>query len=222
MVRCTQADISRTAGSLLESVSGLAYWKQKGRPYICPVRQLIALVPPHATVLDVGCGSGLFLGLLAVEGKVSAGVGFDSDPAAIATARRMLMSPLLRGAQARLSFQLRTASDPWPQGTFQVVSMIDVLHHVPLGLQRDFFGMAVSRVAPGGVLIYKDMCRSPRWRAWANRLHDLLLAKQWISCVPIDEVAGWAARDGLALEHQADIVCSLIYGHELRVFRRVR
>jgi 2-polyprenyl-3-methyl-5-hydroxy-6-metoxy-1,4-benzoquinol methylase len=100
-----------------------------------------------------------------------------------------------------------------------VVSLIDVLHHVPPGRQRAFFAGAVARVRTGGILLYKDMCRSPLWRAWANRAHDLLLARQWIHYVPLARLEAWAAEEGLQLVHRR-AYARLVYGHELLVMRK--
>ena len=56
---------------------------------------------------------------------------------------------------------------------------------------------ACDRVRLGGLLIYKDTASAPAWAAWVNRLHDLVLARQWIHYAPIADVeaiAGRAAR----------------------------
>src|SRR6266576_3469231 len=74
------------------------------------------------------------------------------------------------------------------------VSMIDVMHHVPPSFQKEFLLTACRHVRPSGLLIYKDMCRRPRWRAAANRLHDLVLARQWINYLPISQVELWAGE----------------------------
>lgn len=100
-----------------------------------------------------------------------------------------------------------------------MVSLINVVHHVPAAGQRAFVTAAVSRLKPGGVLIYKDMCRRPVWRSWANRLHDLLLARQWIRQREIAEVGEWAVALGREQQSRRDFA-RLWYGHELCVFGR--
>jgi len=187
---------------------------QRLRPYICPFEQLLPFVPPGASVLDVGCGAGLFLGLLAAEGRLGAGVGFDSAPAAIARAQRMR-----ERLGAPLEFHRLDAAARWPDGEFDVVSIVDVMHHVPPAAQRRVFLAAAARVRAGGTLLYKDMARAPAWRAWANRLHDLVMARAWIHYAPIEDVERWALEAGLALAH-AGAYNRYWYAHELRVFRR--
>lgn len=52
-----------------------------------------------------------------------------------------------------------------------------------------------------------------------NRVHDLVLARQWIHYVRTEDVERWARAEGLVLVHSAD-VDMLWYRHELRVFHR--
>jgi hypothetical protein len=99
------------------------------------------------------------------------------------------------------------------------VLMIDVLHHIPPARQREAVVAAAERVAAGGALIYKDMASRPAWRRWANTLHDLLLARQLVSYVPIAEVEHWMRQAGFSISH-AESYSRYVYGHELRVFRR--
>ncbi len=75
--------------------------------------------------------------------------------------------------------------------------MVDMMHHVPVGIRKALFEAAIDRVAPGGVLIYKDMRRRPRWRAAMDQLHDLVLARQWINHCPSEIIVEWAMQAGL-------------------------
>lgn len=193
--------------------------KQRFRPFICPFEELLPLVPSGARMLDAGCGAGLFLGLLAMEGRIRAGVGFDSAAAAISSAQRMARRAAGLGSPATLEFIRLDATAAWPEGHYDVVSLIDVLHHVPKAAQRRVFELAVRRLDSAGRLIYKDMARAPAWRAWANRLHDLALAGEWIHYVPIEEVERWAADMGLRVLEQGSFN-RYCYAHELRVFGR--
>jgi len=200
------------AGPLL--MRKLQHW----RPYICPFEELIRHVPDNATVLDAGCGGGLFLALVAASGKRIIGRGFDISPVAIRTAQEM--SNRAAKAGSTLHFEVRPVSDQWPGGQYDVVSLIDVAHHVPPPFQEEFLLAACRHVRPGGVLIYKDMCCRPRWRAAANSLHDLVLARQWVHYLPITRVEAWVAGASMELVYRADRLNRLWYGHELRVFRK--
>jgi 2-polyprenyl-3-methyl-5-hydroxy-6-metoxy-1,4-benzoquinol methylase len=216
-------DSSRLSAAQLSEFASRLFvdgpFTQRYRPFICPFEELLPIVPEGSSILDVGCGGGLFLGLLAAGGRIRSGLGFDSAAPAIAVAQRMRRRATAHDIKATLDFQHRGVDDPWPDGFFDVVSIIDVMHHLPPLAQRSVFEMAAARLHPSGLLIYKDMVRKPAWRAWANRLHDLLMARQWIHYVPIDQVEQWGRELGLALV-DARSFNRYCYGHELRVFKR--
>lgn len=186
---------------------------------ICPFERLISHVAPGASVLDIGCGAGLFLALLAGTVPEIAGVGFDSSVPAIDTAVKMAEKAKLSGLRADLRFIRLDVAEAWPRGLFDVVSLIDVLHHVPPASQKDVFQKATQKVKPGGLLIYKDMAAHPVFHASMNRLHDLVLARQWIHYVPIHSADHWAAASGFNLAH-AEELSRFWYRHDLRVYRR--
>ena len=213
----TPRALSRMAAGLYPEGPALFRALQRYRPYICPFETLIPEVPKGASVLDIGCGGGLFLGLVDAAGLKPAGTGFDVSPLAIRLAQGMAAKAGKAGA--RLDFQRLDADEPWPDGQYDVIAMIDVIHHVPPAAQEAVIRRASAKVKPGGVFLYKDMVKRPLWRAAANRLHDLVLARQWIHYVPVEAVERWAAAEGLTLERSA-LINRWWYGHELRVFRR--
>lgn len=215
----TPGALSAAAASLYADGPVLMRLLQKYRPFICPFELLLPNVPERACVLDVGCGGGLLLALLAATGRLARGVGFDSSVPAIKAARAMADRARERFPGVELDFERIDVGSPWPEGPFDAVCIVDVMHHVPPGAWKSVLRLAVERVMPGGVLVYKDMCRAPVWRAWANRAHDLVLARQWIRYVPVAQVEVWCKELGLLLEHRSD-AARWWYGHELRVFRK--
>ena len=100
-----------------------------------------------------------------------------------------------------------------------MASWVEVRHPSPPASQREIFHQAAARIKPGGILLYKDMAVKPWWRAWGNRLHDLLLARQWIHYAPLPQIKQWAAEAGLELQHE-ERYSRFFYGHELLVFRK--
>ncbi len=220
---CTPADLSALAASLYAQSGGGFFLRtlQRYRPFIAPFEELLPLVPPGSKVLDVGCGGGLFLHLLAAKVGLATSVGFDSSAAAITVASAVRHRTNLSGLAP--AFVCIGVQSPWPgppmhPKLFDVVSIIDVMHHVPPADQQALITAAAARVAPGGILLYKDMCRAPLWRASANHLHDLVLARQWIHYAPVEQVEVWARHAGLVLETSASFN-RFWYGHQLRVFR---
>ena len=81
--RLTAGALSRMAAEIYPEGSVLFRALQKYRPYICPFEALIEEVPEGASVLDIGCGGGLFLGLVDAAGLRPEGTGFDVSRPAI-------------------------------------------------------------------------------------------------------------------------------------------
>ena len=145
------------------------------RPYICPFEELLRRIPANATVLDVGCGAGIMSALAAGPGRAKSVTGFDISEKSIAIARGVKIADA-----CAMTFHALPAGE-FPQGEFDVVLCIDVLHHVPPAVQWDFLREVCGRVKAGGVLIFKDISPRPWWKAFANRMHDLIMARQWVN-----------------------------------------
>jgi len=212
-------DVDRVARELYVGGGTITRAMQHHRHRIAPVARLVDAIPAGSSVLDAGCGGGLLLNCLAAARLISSGHGFDSSAPAIATASSAAARLAARGAPVVPTFERRPVEAGFPEGAFDVVCLIDVLHHVPPPAQEAAFRAAASRVRPGGMLLYKDMCDAPAWRAGLNRLHDLVIARQWINYVPVEDADRWATDCGLATE-RAEWIPMLWYGHELRVYRR--
>lgn len=190
------------------------------RIYICPFERLVPIVPSGSSLLDIGCGAGLFLALLAGSLDEISATGFDTSDVAIKTAESMATRARASGLAARLRFCRLDVAAPWPIGSFDVVSLIDVMHHIPIAHQHDVFCKAVETLQPGGLLLYKDMADHPFFYALMNRLHDLVMARQWIHYVPIRQIDSWAAA--LKLQPvRAECATRLWYRHDIRVYRKL-
>ena len=210
-----KSDIRVRTRTLFADVRGLAAHRQWLRIQICPFEKLLPHVPAGSKLLDIGCGGGLFLGLLALGDPTLCATGVDSSSDAINCATRMAENLRLHG----LKFYCAGNMDTWPTHQYTVVSLIDVLHHVSPADREAFFIEAAKRVTDGGTLICKEMRPKPRWKAAANVLHDLIVAQQWIQHSTPESIETWAAKARLRL------ICHeewdrLWYAHGFWVFRR--
>ena len=79
------------------------------------------------------------------------------------------------------------------------------------------------RVRPGGKLIVKEIATRPRWRALANQLHDLILARQWVQHIHEDDI-----RSGIDVRQVPGSwlpevrINTFWYGHIVLIFERSR
>lgn len=209
-------EIRRAARKVYTQAPVLVRVRQSLRSRICPYEAMLELVPKAARVLDVGCGAGLFLFLLAGMDRVSDGLGLDASASAIGCGREIAQKADFGG---RLRFEEFDATGDWPAERFDVVSLIDLLHHIPRERQATVLISAAGCVQEGGILLYKDMTRRPRWKAAANRLHDLVLARQWVHYPAAEEVVRLVGQLGLVKEKSV-LIDRLWYRHHLMVFRR--
>jgi SAM-dependent methyltransferase len=213
--RSTSSEASRALWTMYQVTSPFQRSLAALRPYICPVAPILDSVQIGTTVLDIGCGNGLALSLLARFRHIECGVGVEISPRAVAAARQVSAF-----ANLPLTYLEAPTFDCWPDEMFDAVTMIDVLHHVPKKLRRKFVLTALDRVANGGRFVYKDMTSSPWWRVAWNAFHDLLLARQLVHVEPIASVVEWAASAGFQPTHTEAYSACAVYGHELVVFER--
>lgn len=102
-------------------------------------------------VLDYGCGAATLLRLMAEEGVTASLAGTDVSEGMLAEAERR-WPERFRAARPELRAQ-RGARTPFPDGSFDLVVISAVLHHVPLG-ERPGVYAELRRVArPGGQVV---------------------------------------------------------------------
>lgn len=213
----TPTTLSTVAKKIYMNGPTLTRWLQHWRPYNCPFDHIIEKVPKDAVVLDIGCGGGLLLGMLAYLKRIHGGVGFDFSGNAIEVANLMIKN---LPEDHNLTFHHLSVLDAWPEGKFDVVTMIDVMHHLPRDAQEEVFHQAAEKIKLGGYLIYKDIPMLPLWRNFANTVHDVLIAREIPHYVPSERINRWAIDADLTIL-DAYTVNQLWYCHELMVYERM-
>ena len=145
------------------------------RPYICPFNELLNEIPKNKSVFDIGCGSGQFALLIAEYCSPVKIKGIEISDELVKNANSLLKP---YSTNIEISFEKFSGDDiPKDIADYEIVTMIDVGHHVPKKLQVDFFKQLYQKMKPGSTLIYKDInADSPL--VYANKFHDLLLASQ--------------------------------------------
>ncbi|MEH0073902.1 class I SAM-dependent methyltransferase [Pannonibacter sp. Pt2] len=113
-----------------------------------------SFLPPHANVLEAGCGTGTTA--LRLAGSVADILGTDISGAMIAIARRKLLEP---DAPANVTFEIASLDDEsLPEGPFDAVLAFNILH-LPRNLDAALSALG-RRVRPGGLFISKTVCLS--------------------------------------------------------------
>jgi 2-polyprenyl-3-methyl-5-hydroxy-6-metoxy-1,4-benzoquinol methylase len=123
--------------------------------------------PESGKALDVGCGHGLLIQLLARD-PLRGGLqlhGIDHDAAKIDAARRSMPA----GAE----FSTRRL-DSFAAAVFDVVSLVDVLYTVRREVWNEILSGCFRVLRPGGRLIVKEVVDRPRWKFWAIMAQEAL------------------------------------------------
>jgi 2-polyprenyl-3-methyl-5-hydroxy-6-metoxy-1,4-benzoquinol methylase len=127
------------------------------RALSCPFGELVAAVPRGSRLLDYGCGHGVFAGLAAAHADARV-TGVDIDERKVAVARR-------RADPSATFCVIETGSVP--AGPWDAVALVDVLYLLPPPAQRDLLLRLAAELAPGGVLLVKEMHTGSRLKtAW--------------------------------------------------------
>ena len=130
-----------------------------GRFLTCPFLRVLDFVPPGASVLDIGAGHGIFAHF-AVRGGARRVVAVEPD---LRKASSFPRNPAIH---------LVTGYDSAVAGTFDAVTMLDVLYRFPLGEWEALFRSVHERLTPGGVFLIKELDPEHRWKAFWNRTQE--------------------------------------------------
>jgi SAM-dependent methyltransferase len=190
----------------------------------CPFPPIVEVLPTSGRVLEVGCGHGLFSGYLAQRSPELQVHGVDIDPDKIAVAA---------AAEAPDGGRLRFAvgdSGSVPEGPWDGVVLVDVLYLLDEAAQRALLESCAAVLAPGGVLVVKDMATRPRWKARWNATQEALSVRilkitagsPEFAFVDPDERARWLRLAGLQDVRARRLDRGRVHPHHLLVGRAPR
>ena len=210
-------DLSRFLFDLYDYEPKLLRRLISARPYVCPFDQIERHIPQGARILDVGSGNGALLAILLAAGRITEAVGCDVHEGALVSARRAAGRT---GLAERVTFQQIGGFEELPAEQFDVVTMVDVLHHVAEAERASAVRQAIERVAPGGLFLFKDMVEAPFWRRLAHNLDDFIFSGEWVKQVRTAELRNEVLGAGFDMVEEL-VIPRLWYGNTLLVFRRV-
>jgi 2-polyprenyl-3-methyl-5-hydroxy-6-metoxy-1,4-benzoquinol methylase len=188
----------------------------------CPFPPVVDVLPTEGRVLEVGCGHGLFSGYLAQRSSGVRVHGVDIDASKIAVAA-------VSAEPGRLDFTVGTSGSV-PEGPWDGVVLVDVLYLLDEAAQRALLTSCAAVLAPGGVLVVKDMATRPRWKARWNAMQEALSVRVLkitagspeFAFVDSDERARWLVAAGLQDVRARRLDHRRVHPHHLLVGRAPR
>ncbi|GAA2481731.1 class I SAM-dependent methyltransferase [Streptomyces longisporus] len=156
--------------------------------------------------LDVGCGTGDLVRLLA--GRAREVHGVDSDPGIVEKARE-----LTGDGYAHVTYSVADAPDGLPPGPYDVITCVAVLHHLPLA---ETLTRLRRQLAPGGTLLIVGLAR------------DETFVARLLGCasIPLNAATGWVKNRGRTAPRPASMTAvtrpaETTYAEIVREARRI-
>ena len=157
-----------------EHLKGLTRLKVVYRPHICPFHELLELIPEESRVFDLGCGAGTFLHLVAELRNPAARGGIEISEELVQSTEGMLSDC---HCDLRTSVYDGQNIPDWI-ADYDIVTLIDVLHHVPPDQQMEFIRRIGEKMKKGAQLILKDINAESRVLVLFNKLHDFVVSRE--------------------------------------------
>lgn len=159
------------------------------------------LLPAEGRILDVGCGFGLFAAYFAQTQPRRRITGIDTNERRVEMARD-LMAALGQPGHEFLACDARQVQEV-AGGTFNAIYVLDVMHHVPREDQESLLRCLHDLLAPGGVLVLKDITTQPTYGLKFTELLDRVMVG-WNEPLAYRHHTEWGAMlEGLGLRTRA-------------------
>jgi len=162
------------------------------RPRYAPFDLILPWIARGARMLDVGCGTGALLLLAGSLACLEKGYGYDSKKSSLDVARAA-------SRDANVEFVESDTVPPEVIRDCSVITLVDVLHHVPADQKLPLLAQIFDNTSPGAVVIIKDLDTKPRWRALANRVTDFLSTRSRVDYMSSSRLRETVRRHGLEI-----------------------
>jgi 2-polyprenyl-3-methyl-5-hydroxy-6-metoxy-1,4-benzoquinol methylase len=129
-------------------------------------------LPNAGTILDLGCGFGLFSLFMAASKPHARVIGLDINARRLQIARDAAEQLGIRNA----SFVQQDLRDWRPEQNIAGAYALDIFHHLPVEKGNRLLNDLFARLEPGGRFLLKDIDTQPRAMLWFTYLLDALMS----------------------------------------------
>lgn len=141
-----------------------------------PFAALELEVPLAGDILEIGCGHGLFSTYLAISSTGRRVLGVDIDRDKIDLARHAAGHLVSGEADVRFEHS-PTGEVPTTPGGWRAIVFADVLYLLARPAREALLAECVAALAPGGMLIVKEVDTSPKLKARLAQFQELLATR---------------------------------------------
>lgn len=147
---------------------------------LCPFEKIESQLPREGTIVDVGCGFGMFANYLKVKSNNRVVLGFDKSSRRIEAAKASIRPG------GNIEF-FNEEADLKKFSNLSGVVMTDFLHHVNYEYQERLLRDTFSALAEGGRLVILDLDTKPRWKYLMVKAIDRVLNPRQEICYRSEE-----------------------------------
>jgi SAM-dependent methyltransferase len=143
------------------------------RSIFTPYDAIAALLPRQGQVVDLGAGYGLLSLALSSAAPQREVIGIDHDAKRV----RIAETAALRLSASRPKFEvgdLKAKLGGFASGSLAGIAMIDILHYFDSASQLFLISDAARSLAPGGILVLREIDSDAGGKAVVNRLYERL------------------------------------------------
>jgi ubiquinone/menaquinone biosynthesis C-methylase UbiE len=173
-------------------------------------------LPDSGPILDIGCGFGLFSLYFARQAPGRRITGVDLSGRRIDWARRAAG----RLGVTNVEYLVGNATQFQPPASLSCAYMLDIVHHIEPRAAEDLLDALYRALAPGGLLIVKDVTTRPAYKRWFTWVLDKAMDSR-------ADVHYWPKRDLESrlrqcgfIVHSHAMIDVLPYPHQLYVCRK--
>lgn len=128
-------------------------------------------LPQRGKVLDIGCGFGLFALYFAGTAPGRRLFGYDLNQKRIAMARLAARTAGVPNAR----FEYGDAVELALESDYDAIYALDLLHHLAPERVPNFIAGLHRALRPGGLLLVKDVDRTPAYKRWFTLALDRMM-----------------------------------------------
>lgn len=181
------------------------------------LEEILQYIPQKGSVLDIGCGFGLFSLYFAKINKHTQFYGVDISQKRISLATDAASKLKISNAH----YSVGSATELVLNQTFDAIYAIDIIHHISPNDARKLIQSIYQYLSTGGVLLIKDIEEKPLYKLWFTYVLDKMMDyKTPVSYWKKVDLKNFLMKTGFEVYHHS-MVDYLPYPHIIYVCRKI-
>lgn len=185
------------------------------RAVILPIHDIEQFLPDHGKILDVGCGYGLTTAYFALKHPERKVYGYELSEKRISVAKEIFHD------LSNVEFVVKNLIED-TNLKYDVILAIDLLHHINDNEKEAFLKTCGSRLEYDGILLIKDIDKTPLYKYLFNYAHDeIMTGFDRLHFCSAQDLETMLNRNGFIIINKV-VLKSIFYPHVMLVCKRAK